>query len=190
MRIGIFGGSFDPIHQGHLILAEQCRDQGKLDKVLFVPAPRPPHKVQQSAVSFEQRVAMLGLAIADHSQFVLDTCEQDRPGLSYTVDTLRYLHAREPQAKWFLILGGDSVRDLHSWRAPEEIASLCTLLIVDRPGAEQTAPPEYFQYERILSPLIDISSTDIRERVKLGRSIRYLLPPMVQQYVGQHQLYR
>lgn len=189
MRIGIFGGSFDPVHQGHLILAEQCREQGQLDRVLFIPAPRPPHKPQQTIASFEHRVAMLRLALAGHTPFVIDTCEQDRPGLSYTVDTLRYLHSRE-RAEWFLLLGGDSVRDLHLWRSPEVIASLCSLLIVARPGAEAAVPPAYFRYHTVTSPLIEISSTDIRERVKQGQSIRYLVPDAVEQYVGRVGLYR
>jgi nicotinate-nucleotide adenylyltransferase len=189
MRVGIFGGSFDPVHQGHLILAEQCRDQAKLDRVLFIPAPRPPHKVNKEAASFADRLAMLQLAVAGQPAFVVDTCEQDRPGLSYTIDTLRYLRQREPQTEWFLILGGDSVRDLGTWRDPEGIAKLCKLLIVDRPGTEGVNPPGYFQYERVVSPLIDISSTDIRERLASRRSVRYLVPEGVLEFAVRVGVY-
>ncbi|HQR42222.1 MAG TPA: nicotinate-nucleotide adenylyltransferase [Gemmatales bacterium] len=189
MRVGIFGGSFDPIHLGHLILAEQCRDQAALDRVLFIPAPRPPHKLNKAVASFDHRLAMLKLAILDQPAFLVDTCEQDRPGLSFTVDTLRYLHQREPATDWFLILGGDSVRDLSTWRDPEGIARLCKLLIVDRPDTVGIEPPNYFAYNRVQSPLIDISSTDIRERVKTGRSIRYLVPERVREYIDTSEVY-
>ncbi len=190
MRIGIFGGSFDPIHLGHLILVEQCRDQAKLDQVFLIPAPRPPHKVNKAEATFDHRLEMLKLAIAGHPELQVDTCEMDRPGLSYTVDTLRHLHQREPKNEWFLILGGDSVRDFETWRDPEGISKLATLLIVDRSGTEGIAPPSYSRYQRIASPLIDISSTDIRERVKTGRSIRYLVPDAVAAFIDANKLYR
>lgn len=189
MRIGIFGGSFDPVHYAHLILAEQCREQGKLDRLLFVPAPRPPHKHNSTVTNFDDRVGMLRLAIAGHSSFAVDTCEQDRPGLSYTVDTLRYLHQRDPGHEWLLILGGDSVRDLETWRDPHGIASLSTLLIVQRPGVQATLPPAYFQYQIIDSPLIDISSTAIRNKLAKGQSIRYLVPTAVEAYIRSNRLY-
>lgn len=190
MRIGIFGGSFDPIHLGHLILVEQCRDQAQLDRVLLIPAPRPPHKINKAEASFDQRLDMLKIAIRGNPHLHIDTCERDRPGLSYTVDTLRYLHEREPGNEWFLILGGDSVRDFDTWREPEEIANLAALLIVDRPGTEGVQPPNYCRYQRITSPLIDISSTDIRARVKAKRSIRYFMPASVAEYIETHSLYR
>lgn len=189
MRIGIFGGSFDPVHTAHLILAEQCREQGRLDRLLFIPAPRPPHKHNSTVASFDDRVAMLRLAIANHPQFAVDTCEQDRPGLSYTVDTLRYLHQRDPGNEWLLILGGDSVRDLELWREPHAIASQCRLLIVQRPGVQAILPPAYFQYQIIDSPLIDISSTAIRNKLAAGQSIRYLVPATVEEYIRSKKLY-
>lgn len=189
MRVGIFGGSFDPVHIGHLILAEQCLEQGKLDRVDFVPAPRPPHKTQGTHASFEQRVEMLSAALQDQSQFRVNTCEEHRPGFSYTVDTLRQLHANEPGNEWFLILGMDSVRDLDTWRDPQGIAKLCTLMIVGRPGIELDQPPDYFHSITIDSPLIDISSTDIRQRVAGKRSIRYQVPDTVRKLIESHRLY-
>ncbi|MFT3881855.1 MAG: nicotinate-nucleotide adenylyltransferase [Gemmatales bacterium] len=189
MRIGIFGGSFDPVHNAHLMLAEQCREQGQLDRLLFIPAPRPPHKHNSNVAGFDDRVAMLRLAIAGNPQFELDTCEQDRPGLSYTVDTLRYLHQRDPGNEWLLILGGDSVRDLELWREPHGIASQCKLLIVQRPGVQAILPPDYFHYQIIDSPLIDISSTAIRNKLAAGQSIRYLVPAAVEEYIRAKKLY-
>ena len=189
MRIGIFGGSFDPIHVAHLILAEQCREQGQLDRLLFIPAPRPPHKHNSTIASFDDRVAMLQLAIANQPQFAVDTCEQDREGLSYTVDTLRYLRQREPGSEWHLILGGDSVRDLELWREPHGIATQCKLLIVQRPGVQASLPPAYFQYQIVDSPLIDISSTAIRMKLAAGQSIRYLVPAAVEEYIRSKQIY-
>ncbi len=190
MRIGIFGGSFDPIHLGHLILVEQCRDQAQLDRVLLIPAPRPPHKINKAEASFDERLDMLNLAISGNPHLHLETCERDRPGLSYTVDTLKFLQQRDPNNEWFLILGGDSVRDFDTWREPEEIAKLAGLLIVDRPGTEGVRPPDYCRYQRITSPLIDISSTDIRARVRAKRSSRYFMPESVVEYIETHALYR
>lgn len=189
MRIGVFGGSFDPVHLGHLILAEQCREQAKLDRVLFIPAPRPPHKQNGTMAEFSDRVAMLQLAITGHAPFAIDTCEQDRAGLSYTVDTLRFLQKRDAGNEWYLILGGDSVRDLETWREPCEIAKLCQLLIVQRPGAVVESVPDYFRQQVVDSPLIDISSTDIRQRCKAGRTIRFMVPKNVEEYVVTQKLY-
>lgn len=189
MRVGIFGGSFDPVHLGHLILAEQCLEQGKLDRIDFVPAPRPPHKSQGTHASFEQRVEMLSAAVLGQNQFRVNTCEQNRPGLSYTVDTLRHLHASEPGNDWFLILGMDSVHDLETWRDPQGIAKLCTLMIVKRPGIKRDDPPKYFRSFYVDSPLIEISSTEIRQRVADQRSIRYLVPDSVRTFIQNERLY-
>ena len=190
MRIGIFGGSFDPVHLGHLILAERCRDQVQLDRVLFIPAPRPPHKRQGTQAEFADRLAMLRLAVADNPEFVIDTCEQDRSGLSYTVDTLRYLQQRDVGHEWHMILGGDSVRDLETWRDPMGIAKLTSLLVVQRPGAVVDSPPPYFKYQTVDSPLVEISSTMIRNMCATGQSIRYLVPEAVRNYLHSKQLYR
>ncbi|MBL8822324.1 MAG: nicotinate-nucleotide adenylyltransferase [Planctomycetia bacterium] len=190
MRVGIFGGSFDPVHIGHLILAEQCLEQGMLDRVDFVPAPRPPHKAQGTHASFEQRAQMLSAALQGHSQFSVNTCEQNRPGLSYTVDTLRHLHTSEPGNEWYLILGMDSVHDLETWRDPQGIAKLCTLMIVKRPGIKLDEPPEYFRSHYVDAPLIEISSTDIRQRVADQRSIRYLVPDSVRTIIEKEKWYR
>src|SRR5262249_2907331 len=133
MRVGVFGGTFDPVHLGHLILAEQCREQGALDRVLFLPAARPPHKQERELTAFDRRVEMLALALAGHTAFAIDELEKERAGPSYTVDTLGLLRQRDPQAELFLILGADSLVDLPFWYEPAKIVELANLLIVARP---------------------------------------------------------
>lgn len=193
MRIGILGGTFDPVHLGHLILAEQCREQARLDRVLFIPAARPPHKQDQEVSPFGRRVEMLQLALAGHRSFAVDEMEKDRPGPSYTVDTLGEMRLREPAADLFLVVGSDCIPDLMHWRTPNRIGELAELLIVERPGwkfdrAELPGGMERFQL--IASPIIDISSRDLRRRAAEGRSLRYLVPPAVECYIENHRLYQ
>jgi nicotinate-nucleotide adenylyltransferase len=189
MRIGVFGGTFDPVHLGHLILAEQCREQGRLDQVLFVPAARPPHKSEQQLSPYAQRVEMLALAIAGQPAFRIDELEKDRPGPSYTADTLTELHRRRPDAEWFLLIGSDTLRDLPSWHDPARVAELAGLLVVLRPEAE-VAVQETPRRQLVRMPLIDISSRDLRRLVTEGRSIRYMVPRAVEVYIAEKQLYR
>src|SRR5579862_1416802 len=127
MRIGIFGGTFDPVHLGHLISAEQAREQAQLDQVWFVPSARPPHKLEQPITPFERRVEMLQLALAGQPNFVVDLIEKDRPGPSFTVDTLADLKRTHSRDEFFLILGADCLADFHTWRQPERILELATL---------------------------------------------------------------
>jgi nicotinate-nucleotide adenylyltransferase len=188
MRIGIFGGAFDPVHLGHLIAAEQAREQARLDRVWFLPTFQPPHK-QRSLTPFHHRVEMLELAIAGHEAFQVNTLEKERPGPSFTVDTLRLLRERHPDHEFNLILGADCVPDLASWRDPEGIAAQASLVLVGRPDAEELDPPSFFRWQRIVSPLIQIASTDLRQRLAQGRSLRYLVPKAVECYLTQHQCY-
>src|SRR5438132_6331066 len=136
MRIGIFGGTFDPVHYGHLILAEQCREQGRLDEVWFVPAPRPPHKAEHETTRFEQRVEMLALAIAGHAAFRIDELEKERTGLSYTADTLAELRRRHPGHEFFLLIGSDTLIDLPGWYEPQQVVQRASLLVTRRPNNE------------------------------------------------------
>ncbi|HBI43141.1 MAG TPA: nicotinate (nicotinamide) nucleotide adenylyltransferase [Planctomycetales bacterium] len=200
MRVGVFGGTFDPVHYGHLILAEQCRQQGRLDEVLFVPAPRPPHKPRPVA-RFEQRVEMLALALAGNPTFHIEEVEKERDGPSYTVDTLAELHRRRPGDDLLLLVGGDAVHDLPLWYEPRRILELAGLLVVGRPNSP---PPDRddlrariglpadaaVHMEVVEVPLIDISSRDLRRRAAEGRSFRYLLPRAVECYVHDKRLYR
>ena len=201
MRIGVFGGSFDPVHLGHLIMAEACREQASLEQVLFVPAARPPHKQNQSQTPFHLRVEMLALAIAGNPAFHIDELEKDRPGPSFTADTLDLLHEREPSAQLCLILGADSVVDLHLWYDPRRIIERATLLVVGRPGSQLPTPDALMQslklpaevplrVQAIECPLVEIASRDLRQRLAEGRSVRYQVPRSVEAYIAQHELYR
>jgi nicotinate-nucleotide adenylyltransferase len=199
--VGVFGGTFDPVHLGHLIVAEQCREQVDLDQVLFVPAARPPHKQDHPTASFVRRVEMLELALAGQPAFQIEQLEKDRPGPSYTADTLQELRRRESEQELFLILGSDCLVDLPNWHEPERILDLATLLIVGRPDSPRgskddlrcalgIAPDAPAKFQIVDSPLIEISSSDIRRRIREKRSIRYLVPRAVECYLQTHGLYK
>ncbi len=200
MRIGIFGGTFDPIHYGHLILAEQSREQGRLDEVWFLPAPRPPHKGEHQLTRFEQRVEMLALAVAGHAAFRIDEVEKERTGPSYTAETLAELHRRHPENEFFLMVGSDTLADLPSWRAPQQVVRLAALLVARRPNHDVTPVEELrallqlpesapLRMEVVEAPLIDIASRDLRRRAAEGRSLRYFLPRAVEMYIQDKHLY-
>src|SRR5438270_13637789 len=138
MRVGVFGGTFDPVHLGHLILAEQCREQARLDQVWFIPAARPPHKSDRPLTPFAQRVEMLALALAGQPSFRIDELEKDRPGWSYTADTLAEVHRRHPGDEFLLLIGSDTLHDLRHWHDPARVAALAIFLVVARPGWELT----------------------------------------------------
>jgi nicotinate-nucleotide adenylyltransferase len=201
MRVGIFGGTFDPVHLGHLILAEQARDQAQLDEVWFIPAPRPPQKEGQAITRFEHRVEMLSLALAGNPAFRIDELEKDRVGPSYTVDTIDELHRRHPEYVFALLVGGDSLADLPYWREPQRILEQAGLVVMDRPGTPTLSAEELRQrlalpaaaplsLIRVESPGIDIASRDLRRRIAEGRSVRYLVPRAVEVYVREKQFYR
>jgi nicotinate-nucleotide adenylyltransferase len=201
MRIGIFGGTFDPVHLGHLILAEQCREQARLDQVWFVPAARPPHKQDQPLTSFHHRVEMLTLAVAGQPAFRVEELEKDRSGPSYTVDTLDELHRRHPGNEWLLLIGSDTLHDLPNWYLPARILEQAGLVVVLRPSwppltadklrtalaLPETAP---IRLQFVESPLIDLASRDLRRRAAAGRSLRYLVPRAVECYIETHRLYQ
>lgn len=198
MRIGIFGGTFDPVHLGHLVLAEQCREQCRLDEVWFVPARVPPHKSRTDISPAEHRVAMLEFAIAGHERFRIQRIELNRAGPSFTVETLQQFHDESPDWELFLLLGADSVHDLPTWREPHRILQLATVVAVnrgDRPGFSAEKLAGHFtqaELQRIVTvqmPGLDISSSDIRQRVRESRSVRYLVPRAVEVYIAERGLY-
>jgi nicotinate-nucleotide adenylyltransferase len=188
MRIGLFGGSFDPVHNGHLTLAACCAEQGGLDAVWFVPAALQPFKLGGPVASDADRVAMLRLAIADMPGREVSTLEIDRGGVSYTVDTLRQLHAELPDAELFFLMGADTLRDLPGWREPDEVLRLATPMAVQRPGEADVVTD--VPHMRIGMPPMDISSSDIRKRIATGESIEGLLPASVAAYIDEYGLYR
>ncbi len=200
MRVGVFGGAFDPVHYGHLILAEQCREQARLDAVWFVPAARHPFKAGPAGTPFDRRVEMLHLALAGNTAFRVDEIEKDRPGPSYTADTLDELRRRHPDAELHLLLGSDTLPDFPRWHEPQRIVRSADLVVMERPGhpvpsAEELAsalrlPADVpLRLQKVEVPLIDLSSRDIRRRVANGRSVRYMLPRAVEVYIAEKRLY-
>lgn len=201
MRLGLFGGSFDPVHYGHLLLAESCREQCGLDAVWFLPTATAPHKQGREPTPAEHRIAMLELAVAGSDAFQVCRHEADRGGVNYTVDTLTHLHAEDPQRALFFLLGADMFYDLPNWRKAAEVIELATPIVVRRPG---TAAIDFSSLQSIASPEriaaigrlpvempeCGISSTDIRRRVASGASIRYQTPRAVEKYIESHGLYR
>jgi nicotinate-nucleotide adenylyltransferase len=192
MRVGILGGTFDPVHLGHLLLAEQAREAGRLAQVRFVVSARPPHKLGQALTPFAQRVEMLRLAVAGEPAFQVDEREEARPGPGYTVDTLEELHREMPEATLVLVVGADCLTDLPGWRQPERIAALAEVLVMGRAAAGKTAHglPSRLRLTWIEdAPEIGIASSDLRERAREGHSLRYLVPRAVECYIQQHGLY-
>ena len=201
MRVGIFGGTFDPVHAGHLILAEQGREQGRLDEVWFVPAAHPPHKEIPTPTRFEQRVEMLALAIAGHPAFRIDELESERPGPSYTADTLVELRRRHPSHEFWLLIGSDTLGDLPHWHQPQRVVESAGLLVMTRPGSSSLTAEELrarlhlpeqtpLRLKTVETPQIDISSRDLRRRAAAGCSLRYFLPRAVECYIHDKKLYR
>ena len=194
-RLGILGGTFDPIHYGHLAIAEEARQRFALERVLFMPAGEPPHK-EQGLASGEQRYLMTVLATADHPAFDVSRLEIDRPGPSFTVETLRQLHARLPHTALFLIMGADMAVDFPKWREPEAILALARIIVATRPGIPNTelerlvAQPGMERLTLMPAPGLDISSTALRQRLREGYSLRYLTPDAVAAYMAKERLYR
>jgi nicotinate-nucleotide adenylyltransferase len=198
MKLGVLGGTFDPPHVGHLILAEEARQALGLEHVLFVPAGEPWRKTGRQLSPPEHRLAMVRLAVGDNSDFVVSILEIERKGPSYTAETLATLQQQLPDdAEIFCIMGQDSLADLPNWRQPQRIVSLARLAVARRSPWE-AAEADALEKEvagisqRLVwldMPRIDVSSTAVRERVRQGQSIRYWVPPAVEEYIRQHRLY-
>jgi nicotinate-nucleotide adenylyltransferase len=187
MRLGIFGGSFDPVHNGHLTLARCCREQAALDEVWLVPAAVQPHKPAGPIASEADRLAMLRLATADEPGLRVASLEIDRGGVSYTVETLRAVAEERPGAELYLLMGADTLADLSNWREPEEVRRLATPLVVHRPGE---AMPEAEGIHVVEMPGMEISSSEIRRRVAKGESIEGMTAPAVVEFIERSALYR
>lgn len=200
-RLGILGGTFDPPHHAHLILAQHAFEELGLTKVLFVPAGIPPHK-DFTRTPVEHRVAMLKMAINGDPHFELSRVDIDRPGPHYTIDTVRIIQAQNPDAELFFIMGGDVFRDLPNWDRPQEMFATCKLAVavMRRPGKDgyelrpdmhETLIPGLKDSTIILgSPLVEFSSTDIVDRLTHGKSVRYMVPEPILQYIREHDLYK
>lgn len=194
------GGTFDPIHLGHLVVAEAAREAHRLDQVVFVPAGRPPHKKETEVSEARHRYVMTLLATMSHPQFTVSRIELDRQGKSFTVDTLSQLIEEAGEGtELSFILGADSMADVPNWREPERLLGLCRFLVVSRPGfgmddVKTSLGPLYEEHKSRLElldvPAIGVSSSEIRRRVAQGKSIRYLVPDGVLRYIHDHGMYR
>ena len=182
-KIGLFGGSFDPIHHGHLILARDAMESLGLDRVIFIPVNVSPHKLAHPPVAARLRCEMVAAAIAGESRFSMDACEAEREGPSFAVDTVRLMRPRFPQAELFYFIGEDNISSLHTWREIDELKKLASFVVLARGNLQ---PVEGFP---VISRNIDISSTDIRNRIAQGLPVRYLLPDAVCAILTRHQLY-
>ena len=195
-RLGVLGGTFDPPHYAHLVLAETARVQLQLDRVLFVPARNPPHKFARPIAAAHHRAAMVEAAIADNPAFVLSRVDLDRPGPNYTVGTLALLQQAYPKAELFFLMGGDSLAELHTWHDAAGIVRQAHLAVMNRPGweadletLERAVPGIRERLTWLDVPHLDISSTDLRRRARQGLPLRYLVPPPVEDYTRKHRLH-
>jgi len=197
MRLGVFGGTFDPVHYGHLVAAEEVRYRLRLDKVLFVPAGMPPHKLDHDITPTRHRLAMLELAIASNPGFALSRVDIDRHGPCYTVDTLALLHQEYgPGTELFFLMGMDSLAEILTWKEPERLIRLAQIVVVGRPGfqadvdeLDKVLPGAAERISIVDTPLMEVSSSDIRQRVREGAPIRYQVPEAVEAYIRAHRLY-
>jgi nicotinate-nucleotide adenylyltransferase len=195
-RIGILGGTFDPPHIGHLILAEYAAETLDLFRLLFVPAADPPHKRSEQKTDVQHRLAMLERAIGDNPRFVLSRIDVDRPGPHYSLDMVEIVQGLYPGAELYFLMGGDSLRDLPRWFRPEALIRLCRLGVMRRPGDvvypdmhEAVLPGLAERVTMIEAPLIGVSSTEIVERLRRGASVRYLVPDAVLDYILANDVY-
>ena len=192
LRIGVFGGTFNPPHMGHLRLAKIVRERFGLDRVLWIPNSRSPFKTGEELAEAADRLAMIRAATEGDAAFSVSEIEIRQRGASYTVDTLRKLREEHPDAVFRLIVGSDQWSEFSRWREPEEIVRRAPLIVFPRAGYEQAAVPAGFEkyVEFADTPLIDLSSTDIRQRIRAGRSVRYMAPPAVLEIIEERGLYR
>lgn len=191
------GGTFDPIHYGHLIIAEESRREFCLDKVIFVPAGEPPHKKDYQVSSVEHRYALTVLATASHPDFVCSRTEIERPGPSYSIDTIRQIKESHPSGtKIYFITGADAMAEILTWHEHDKLKSICKFIAATRPGynlaeLKDRLPPDYLDQVIFLEvPGVQISSTELRARVAVGNPIKYMVPEAVEIYIEKHGLYR
>lgn len=200
MRVGLFGGSFNPVHMGHLVVAQDAVEAFDLDRVVFVPCGHPPHKPSGELAAGEHRAAMIEAAIEGDPRFALSRCELERPGVTYTIDTVRAMRAARPDDSLHFLIGADTLTELHSWREIGTLLGLCEFLTLVRPGFDPARiDPASFGLPdpwpaRLLGRIarvheVGISSSDIRMRLAEGLGIRYLVPDCVERYISEHHLY-
>lgn len=185
-KVGILGGTFDPPHYGHLIIANEVLEQLQLDEIQFMPNQEPPHKNRKSGTSNEDRLAMLELCTSGHSRFAIEKIEMERPGKSFTFDTMKLLTEKHPETDYFFIIGADMIEYLPKWHRIDELVEMIQFVGVNRPH-HQTGTE--YRLQHVAVPQIEISSTLIREKIAEGKSAKYLLPENALAYIKEHQLY-
>jgi nicotinate-nucleotide adenylyltransferase len=188
-RIGLFGGSFDPVHLGHLLVAQAAREELELDRLFFIPAAQSPFKPDSQPTSSKDRLRLLRLALAGKSWCEIDEQELQRGGVSYTINTLRDYHQRFPEAQIFYLVGGDHVQKLPSWRDAEELARVAEFIVVPRPGQAEIPFPKPFRGRALKGFPLGVSSSQIRARVKVGEPIDHLVPATVAEAIRGAGLY-
>ncbi len=189
LRIGLFGGSFDPVHSGHLQLARAALSEFRLDRIIFIPARQPPHKQQRKMTAVAHRCAMLSLALRPYRSFRVSKYELNRPSTTYTYQTLRYFHRRFPRAELFFIIGSDSLAELHAWKRSGLLAKLSVFIAGKRPDAPAGKYLFPGDVRFLKKPIRRVSSSDIRERGAKGRSLKGLVPEAVRKYILKQKLY-
>jgi nicotinate-nucleotide adenylyltransferase len=191
VRIGVYGGTFDPPHVGHLLLAADARDALELDRLIFIPAGAQPFKVETPPVaSGRDRLDMVRIAVSDDAHYMVDDTEINRKGLSYTVDTLEHLAGRYSGAELFLLMGEDALAGFAGWRDPERIRVLARLAVMTRSGREESLPSSIDGVISVSTRRVDVSSTEIRERLRTGKSIKGFVPEGVERFIEARGLYR
>lgn len=188
-RIGLYGGSFDPVHTGHLLVVQAAREELQLTRLFLIPAAQSPFKLNQSLAPAARRLQLLRLAFAGQSDCEIDDQEVLRGGVSYTIDTVRLYAERFPGAQLFYLIGQDHVAQLPKWRAAAELAQLVEFVVIPRPGATAVTVPEPFQAQQLRGFPLGVSSSQIRERVRQGQSIDCLTPPAVAEAIRNNRLY-
>ena len=188
-KIGIMGGTFNPIHQGHLLLAEAAREECGLDEILFMPSGHPYMKNESEIADNKTRIDMTALAIEDNAAFALSTIETEREGATYTCETLAVLNERHPEIKFYFIMGADSLFTIETWKNPQEIFDGCELIEI-RQKAADLEEKYHAKIHLISERIIDISSSEIRSRIQENKSVRYMVPEKVFSYINKHKLYQ
>jgi len=188
-RIGIFGGTFDPPHKGHIAIAEEAMKQLSLDTIYFVPAYLPPHKLKHYSMTAKHRLTMVKLAIDGHKDFKVSTIELQRRGISYTVDTLKAFRSRFPNASLILIIGADNLEQFQLWKSPKAILQLASLAVYKRRGFNQSLKNQNIAFQPIKGKLLQVSSTEIRNRLVKGLAVSKLLSRPIERYIKRHSLY-
>ena len=192
MRIGVFGGTFDPPHLGHLVVAADAYQVLHLDHLLWIPAARPPHKLGRVHATAEQRLAMVRAALDGDERFAISDLELRRQGPSFTVDTLRTLRQQNADSELFFLIGADALREIETWREPEEVARLAHLVVLARGDGRNGTTILHSRFPVLTVPVtrVDISATEIRRRVARGESIRYFVPDAVREIIRRERLYQ